>query len=378
MKGLPATSLAPRQVPLRTEKRVVVFSDAAPERNGVGSYYSDLVSHLSELGQEIELICPGNVGSRWDGRMRVPLPGDPTQRVVLPPVPSIVRYTRHLVPDVIVAATPGPYGLVGLTLARRHGVRLLVGFHTSFERVIGLYWNRLFNALTRWYFGTCDRFLFRTAEIVIANSDDMADLARRLGATEVQVLGTPLPPGYLGEPQPLRRDGCFDVVYAGRLAIEKNVDSILEAAAVCPDIRFRIAGDGPLTPTVARRAAELTNLTYLGWLSRERLREVVDTADLFVLPSHVEAFGTAALEAMARGRNVLVSGSCGIMKWPHLERGLFRMSHGEDLSSALRRVKSLDPAMRQEKARIARRAALDLHDETLGAWLDLLHVDGGD
>jgi glycosyltransferase involved in cell wall biosynthesis len=356
----------------------VVFSDAVSERNGVGSYYSDLVSHLSELGQKIELICPGPASGRWDGRLRVPLPGDATQRVVLPPAPSIFQYIEHLVPDVIVVATPGPYGLVGLTLARRHGVRLIVGFHTSFERVIGLYWNRLFNALTRWYFGACDRLLFGTAEVVIANSDDMAKLARRLGATEVQVIGTPLPTGYLDEPPPLRRNASFDVVYAGRLATEKNVHSIVDAAAVCRDIRFRIAGDGPLSLTVAHRATELPNLTYLGWLSRERLCEVVDTADLLVLPSHVEAFGTAALEAMARERNVLVSGNCGIANWPHLERGLFRMSHREDVSSALRRIESLDPALRQEKARIARRAALDLHDATLRAWLDLLHVDGGD
>jgi glycosyltransferase involved in cell wall biosynthesis len=356
----------------------LVFSDAVGERNGVGSYYTDLVSHLAELGLEIELICPGLAGGRWNGPMRVPLPGDATQRVVLPPASSILRYVEHKVPDVIVVATPGPYGLVGLALARRHGVRLLVGFHTSFERVIGLYWNRLFNAMVRWYFGTCDRLLFRTAEVVIANSEDMANLARRLGATDVQVMGTPLPPEYLDEPPPLHRDSPFDVVYAGRLAKEKNVLSIVDAAAVCPEIRFRIAGDGPLSWAVAHRATKLPNVDYLGWLSREQLRKVVDAADLLVLPSHVEAFGTSALEAMARARNVLVSGNCGIAKWPHLQRGLFRMSHGETITSAVRRIKSLDPALRQEKAHIARRAALDLHDAALRAWLDLLHVDGGD
>jgi glycosyltransferase involved in cell wall biosynthesis len=366
------------KAPVRSAKRVLVFSDAVGERNGVGSYYADLVSHLTELGQDIELICPGLAGGRWDGRVRLPLPGDATQRVVVPPASLIFRYVEHAVPDVIVVATPGPYGLVGLALARRHGVRLLVGFHTSFERVVGLYWNWLINALTRWYFGTCDRLLFRTAEVVIANSDDMARLARRLGATDVQVIGTPLPPGYLGEPQPLRRGGSFYVVYAGRLAKEKNVLAIVDAAAACPDIWFRIAGDGPLSHAVADKATKLPNLDYLGWLTRERLCGVVDTADLLVLPSHVEAFGTSALEAMARARNVLVSRNCGIAKWPHLERGLFRMSNEEDMASALRRIKSLDPALRQEKARFARRAALDLHDAALRSWLELLDVDGGD
>jgi hypothetical protein len=39
---------------------------------------------------------------------------------------------------------------------------------------------------------------------------------------------------------------------------------------------------------------------------------------------------------------------------------------------------SLDPALRQEKARIARKAALELHNATLSDWLDLLHVDSDD
>jgi glycosyltransferase involved in cell wall biosynthesis len=239
-----------------------------------------------------------------------------------------------------------------------------------------MYWNRLFNALTHWYFGACDRLLFKTAEVVVANSDDMARLARRLGAGKVQLIGTPLATDYLREPPAMPRDDPFEVVFAGRLAVEKNVLSLVDAAAVCPQIRFRIAGHGPLTRVITQRAGELPNLEYLGWLSRGQLCRVLDRANLLVLPSHVEAFGTAALEGMARARNVLVSGNCGILEWPSLKRGLFRLLPDEDIVSALQRIAGLDPALRQVKARIARRAALDLHAQTLRTWLNLLHGNG--
>jgi glycosyltransferase involved in cell wall biosynthesis len=363
-----------RSAPAKQAQRILLFSDAAPERNGAGAYYWDLSFHLNERGQRAELICPGIAGSRWDGRIRLPLPGDKTQRVVFPPASQIIRFARRQPPDVIIVATPGPYGLLGLNLARRLGVRLVVGFHTSFQRVTGLYWNRLFNAMTNWYFGTCDRLLFRRADLVVANSEEMANLARGLGAPAIRVIGTPLPEAFLSEPPPLHRDGPLEVVYAGRLAAEKNVHALLDAAVECPEIHFRIAGHGPLSHTIARHAERLSNLDALGWLSRERLGKVLDSADLLVLPSHVEAFGTVALEGMARARNVLVSGNCGILEWSKLRRGLFHIMEGEDVTSALRRIAELDIAFRQEKARIARRAALELHQETVHAWLSLLQV----
>lgn len=38
--------------------RVAVVSDAAAERNGVGTYYHDLVQHLRGRVDRAELFCP--------------------------------------------------------------------------------------------------------------------------------------------------------------------------------------------------------------------------------------------------------------------------------------------------------------------------------
>lgn len=369
-----STALQPRTLAEPAEAlRVTVLSDAAPERNGVGAYYHDLVEHLGDAGHDAEILCPGATGGgQWDGRVHFPLPGDTTQRLALPPVRRIRRHLDERRPHTVVVATPGPYGFLGLHEARRRGARLVIGFHTSFEQLMGLYWNRVLSTLAREYFRGCNRLLFRYGDVVLANSRHMAADAERIGARDVVLMGTPLPAEFLHTPPAPVGQALGRVLFAGRLAAEKNIQSVVAAAEALPHISFRIAGDGPLHRSVAADARRLPNLEYLGWLERESLMAAMDDADLLVLPSHVEAFGTIALEAMVRGRNVLVSSRCGIVGWPELERGLYRIRDGEEVAGALARIADLDPGLRAEKARIARRAASALNDETVARWEELL------
>jgi glycosyltransferase involved in cell wall biosynthesis len=356
--------------------RVAVLSDAAPERNGVGAYYHDLVGHLADHLEHVELISPGVAGNGWQGRLGFPMPGDSTQRISLPPARRIARHLYAVAPQVVVVATPGPYGLLGTLLARRLGAELLVGFHTRYERLTGLYWNRALNLFSRSYFEVCNRIMFRSGSVVLANSSEMAAAARASGARAVERVGTPLHREFLAPPpRPLGR-ALTRVLFAGRLAAEKNVQAVLAAARAQPGRAFHIAGEGPMQPAIARSARELPNLHYRGWLSRERLREAMDAADLLVLPSDEEAFGTIALEALARGRNVLVSAACGILEWPELKRGLSRIRPGEGLAAAIERVAGLDHALRAEKARIGRESALAFNARTLDRWVQVLGRHG--
>lgn len=373
---LMASAFPAVQIPSASEQqrtlRMVVFSDAVPERNGVGAYYHDLIAHLKDQIEHAELICPGSSDHGWRGGWHFPLPGDATQELALPPVSPIVRHITPFKPHAIVIATPGPYGLLGLRLGKQLGAHIIVGFHTRYERLTGLYWNWLFSAASRSYFGVCNRLLFRHGAVVLANSEDMAEAARREGARKVEVVGTPLSREFLKtSPAALGRE-LTRVLFAGRLAAEKNVGAVLEAAKLLPSLEFSIAGHGPLHGVIAEHARALPNLHYLGWLPRAELRTALDATDLLVLPSHEEAFGTIALEGLARGRNVLVSAGCGILEWPSLERGLFRIRGGEPLASAIQRVVGLDYGIRSEKARLGRRAATQLNGRTLQRWIDIL------
>ncbi|WP_462320067.1 glycosyltransferase [Halochromatium sp.] len=353
--------------------RVAIISDAAPERNGVGTYYRDLAEHLKAAGAKIELISPRYRAGRWHGGLAMPMPGDPTQRFLIPSPKLISSRLKRLDPNAIVIPTPGPYALFGLLLARRYQARLVVGFHTHFERLAALnnHW-RLFGILAQTYLNNCHRALFKASHLVLANSDEMLDVARSIGATKVGLMGTPIPKHFLDVPVRPLRPRIERVLFAGRLAPEKNLGAVIEAAEAMPQLLFQIAGDGPLRDWVQQEAARLPNLDYVGWVRRQEILPLIDQTDILVLPSTIESFGTIALEAMARGRLVVVSSQCGILSWDQLNRALFQMREEESLSSALTRVCALDQDALERKAELGRAAAREINDRNLRHWLSVL------
>lgn len=96
--------------------------------------------------------------------------------------------------------------------------------------------------------------------------------------------------------------GTLDHLYKGQ-------DVLLDAVAECVrsgvDLTLAFVGDGRHRPLLEERAAALgigERVTFLGQLPAGRpVRDVLDVADLFVLPSRGEGLPRASIEAMARG-----------------------------------------------------------------------------
>jgi glycosyltransferase involved in cell wall biosynthesis len=284
-----------------------------------------------------------------------------------------MRRMARLRPDVVIVPTPGPFGMLGMVLARRWHARLVVGFHTHFERLAELNDDWVLRGkVAQAYLNTCNRALFHEGALVLANSREMLDIARQIGAKRVGLMGTPIPKGFLDAPPRPLGASVRRVLFAGRLAPEKNLGAIVEAAAALPQMQFRVAGDGPLRQWLLDEAERLPNLHYVGWVKRQQIMPLIDGADVLVLPSTVESFGTIALEAMARARLVVVSSQCGILSWETLERGLFQIHANETLGQTLARVGALDHAILERKAEIAREGARELNDRNLRHWLRVL------
>jgi glycosyltransferase involved in cell wall biosynthesis len=349
---------------------VIIVSDALPERNGVGAYYKDLLDQLRGLGYEATLLAPNP--EKWQ-LLKFPLPGDATQTVYLPSLFRFRRAMREIRPRAIVVGTPGPFGLLGTFWAKRLKARLIVGFHTHFSSVTDLYNNRWLRGFSRFYFNIADNIQFRYGDQILANSDQMVELAKSLGARNVEVMGTLLTPRALEPARPIG-DRVEHVLFAGRLAPEKRVQLIVDAARELRDIQFTIAGEGPLKSDIERQSLDLPNLRVLGWVPRQALLDVMDTADVLVLPSTVESFGTVALEAMARQRIALVSKRCGIVDWPNLVEYLYQIENDESVTDALRRIANLDPRERQATAAGAREAAVGLNHNSIVHWVNMLNV----
>jgi glycosyltransferase involved in cell wall biosynthesis len=96
------------------------------------------------------------------------------------------------------------------------------------------------------------------------------------------------------------------VLYAGRLAPEKGIATLLEAANAVPGV-VRVIGTGPLTPLVESSAAE-GDVAYLGSVPRSEVLDLLRRATALVLPSiWFEGFPLIVLEAFASGTPVVAS-----------------------------------------------------------------------
>lgn len=349
--------------------RAAFFSDALPERNGTGAYYHDLLPQLAAQG-----VCPQIYQTDTDKQPRLlsmRMPGDRQQRLSVPPITAIQRSLRRLQPQVVIVVTPGLFGLYGIWVARRRRLRLLAAFHTDFERLAAMYWTPLprffFASVLRW----ANRVVCRAADCVLVNNEALLPLVRDLGARDARVIGTPLPGECLHLPAAIP-DTLTRVCFAGRMAPEKNIGRIIDAAARLPEIEFLLIGDGPLRSELEMRAGGLANVHFTGWLSRPALISALDSCSLLLLPSEFETFGSVALEALARGRPALVSSAAGICAWDELRGGVLPLEPDRDLAQCLREVASATPEEWRQRSRAARRAAMALNDATVANWLHML------
>lgn len=107
---------------------------------------------------------------------------------------------------------------------------------------------------------------------------------------------------------PAKTEPGGSVVFAGRLAPEKGVDVLLDAAAELPDVRFDIAGDGPSREALEAAASGRPNVHFLGRLDRAAVLELVTSAAVAVVPSRwYENQPMSVLEAMACGVPVVTT-----------------------------------------------------------------------
>lgn len=104
-------------------------------------------------------------------------------------------------------------------------------------------------------------------------------------------------------------DGRAPVVMTvARLHSQKGHVHLLEAAALVPEARFVLVGDGPERGALEGLAKTLgidDRVSFLGY--REDISRLLSSCDLFVLPSLFEGLPISVLEAMAAGKPVVAT-----------------------------------------------------------------------
>jgi glycogen synthase len=108
------------------------------------------------------------------------------------------------------------------------------------------------------------------------------------------------------------------VLFLGRMTVQKNPWQFLEVASrihrVRPDVRFVMAGDGPMLGELMERSCALgldQSLVFAGKVSKREAESLYAQAGCFVMPSLSEPFGLVALEAIGHGVPVVLSRQSG-------------------------------------------------------------------
>lgn len=126
-----------------------------------------------------------------------------------------------------------------------------------------------------------------------------------------------------------------------RLHEKKGLDILLQALVALPQCIAWLAGDGPLEgelKAMATRLGVVDRVRFLGW--RTDRGALLRAADICVLPSRWEPFGTVMLEAWAAGTALVAAASQGPAAFiKHGHNGLLvPIDAVAALSDALRRV----------------------------------------
>ncbi len=269
--------------------RILIVSDAwFPQVNGVVRTLSVVADKLRAMGDTVEVIGPDRFRS-------MPTPGYAEIRLAIAPKRKLARLVAEFRPEIIHIATEGPLGWAMRALCRRNHWPFTTAFHTRFPE----YLEARTGIPADWSWRVMRRFHEAGEGTFAATASLRQELTRR-GFTKLRpwTRGVDLHkfrPGegdaWAGLPRPI-------FLYAGRVAIEKNIEAFL--ALDLPGSKV-VVGDGPALEGLKQKFPQVT---FTGYRENGALARSYAGADVFVFPSRTDTFGLVLLEALASGTPV--------------------------------------------------------------------------
>jgi alpha-1,6-mannosyltransferase len=338
--------------------RVVHVANAyTPRSGGIRTTVHALGHGYRAAGHEFVLLVPGRrAGDEdlpWGRRVTLPgpnVPGSGGYRV-LANLPRVRAVLDALGPDRLEVSDRLTLRGLG-RWAYAAGVPSTVIAH---ERVDGLL--RAFSPLG-------DRGAQLAADwhnATTAQCFDRVVTTTRFAAQEFARIGVPTDHVPLGvdleefRPVSRQRDGVPLLVLCCRLSREKRPDLAVEALRVlhrggCP-ARLVVAGSGPLTSSLRRRAQGLP-VELVGHLAdRSSVAGLLGAADIVLAPGPVETFGLAALEALACGTPVVAANTSAVAELVEGDAGRSAAPEPRALADAVAALLAVPEARRRAAAR---------------------------
>jgi glycosyltransferase involved in cell wall biosynthesis len=108
---------------------------------------------------------------------------------------------------------------------------------------------------------------------------------------------------------------CYIKGHRPKYGPDLLLKAVVEVKKAIPDIILSMAGAGEWTEHLKSMALRLglsDNVQYVGFVDQKQMYSFLQRHHIMVMPSRMEAFGVAALEASACGRPVIASNVGGV------------------------------------------------------------------
>jgi glycosyltransferase involved in cell wall biosynthesis len=281
--------------------RILIVSDAwSPQVNGVVITLRNTSRELERQGHTVGTITPDDFNS-------IPCPTYPEIRLALFPGRRVARRIEDFLPEAIHVATEGPLGLA----ARRHCLRtrrpFSTAYHTQFPEYVharirlpvGISYRWM-----RWFHAPSNAMMVATPDVRRRlEARGFSNLAMWSRGVDTEIFNAGAHAA-LADPRPI-------FLYAGRVAVEKNIDAFL--ALDLPGTKW-VVGDGPARAALEHR---FPDARFFGMKTGTDLAFYYQQANAFVFPSRTDTFGLVMLEAIACGTPVAaypVTGPIDVVK----------------------------------------------------------------
>lgn len=297
---------------------VIVTETFLPATDGVVTRLTHAIDYMLRMGHSVTVYCPdleGTPATYKQARIRK-FPAYTfffyKQRPWALPTKKVKEALLEDQPDVVHAVNPIALAASGIYYADQLDIPLIASFHTNIPNYLAHYGFSLMEPLVWVYL----RKLHNTAAANMVTSQAMHDLLADNGIPDAIVL----PKGVDVDQrhprftcQEWRQDHLFAgtdklMLFVGRLAPEKQIDSIRDLLDQRQDVSLVIVGDGPDKERLEEHYSGYP-VSFTGFLHGEDLSRAFASADAFIFPSTSETLGLVITEAMASGTPVIAANS---------------------------------------------------------------------
>ena len=218
---------------------------------------------------------------------------------------ELTRIFRTFAPDIVHFHTPNPLISVYLLLTIPKKTRLYVHWHSDIIE----------QGLLHFFYYPIERLLLWRADKILATSPAYIGGSKALLSRQDKL---EIVPNTVDVNRWKKQEGDDRAIVkiknlyerkkiiftCGRHVPYKGLRYLIDAVPlISKNAVVVIAGEGPLTDELKKRAASLTTVYFIGRLSDDELRQYLYAADIYAFPSVTrnEAFGVALAEAMYCG-----------------------------------------------------------------------------